>query len=230
MGATPYSNEKKQYFNIQGFQFTVRAEEGAEGAKMRTIAKKDKTTKDVWEYLFRDISGHIKSIEIKESKFGKQYEIVIQDVADNMVIQIQTASGYADSLIARLSNIDPSLPVKLVPYSFIPEGKTKKKEGVNIYQNDTKVDPAFTRENPNGQPQPQHPNAEMDEDEWKIYFMQLRKFYSKVAIEFNEKLKAGAFAKNQESDSQNTDNLSLSDDLPFAWILVSSLFSLAMMA
>lgn len=217
MGATPYSNEKKQYFNAHGFQFTTRTTEGSEGATKRTILKDGEEPRDVWEHLFKDLTGNIVSIELKQGKFGKQYEIIINDLLDTMILQLPAESGYADTLICRLPNIDPLQSVKLVPYSFIPEGKKKKKDGLNVFQNDVKILSAFTKENHNGAPQPEKPV--MDEDEWKIYFMQLRKFYSKVVLSFNDKLKAlkpetkNSYVPEQADDSFTPDNAA--DDLPF---------------
>lgn len=221
MGVTPYSNEKKQFFNVQGHQFTQRATEGQAGAVMRKINKKDGTTKEVWEFLFRDLSGSIISVDLKVTDFGKQYEIILEDLDEKMILQLQLESGYSDTLLARLPNINIDEPVKLVPYSFVPDGQTRRKDGINVFQNEVKIVPAFTKENPNGMPTVEKLAAAgvmsetPDADEWKIFFMQTRKFLAGVSLAFNEKLKGAKPVATINPDVSGEAPTEDSDSLPF---------------
>lgn len=226
MGAVAYNNEKKNYYNVNGFNFTQRAQVGQSGATMRTITKKSGETREVWEFLFTELSGNITSIETKDTDFGKQYEITLEDLGEVMCLQVNADSGYADSLISRLPNIDVSQSVTLTAYSFTPDGQKRKKEGINVVQNGVKLQSAFTKEKPNGMPTVEKLQAAdimsnpPQSDDWKVFFVQVRKFLAKVASDFNDKLKGlkPQSAKERVMAENAKENINFeedSSDLPF---------------
>lgn len=217
MGATPYTSESKIFFNIHQNMFVRRVTEITEGAVKRTTQPKTGQPKDIWELQFKDLSGRLKSIEVKETDFGKKYELTIEDVGEVYVLQVGVESGYGDTLISKIVGINPDHDIRLVPYSFIPKDSTKKKEGLNIYQGDVKIEPQYTKDNPNGKPQPE--SEKMDKDDWKIYNIRVRKFFAEVATKFNEKIKA---AKDNVNEAFN--KASESDDLPFTLLLPLLMF------
>lgn len=193
MGAVPYSDTKKNYYNVNGFMFTKRAADGQEGAVMRKITKRDGSVKEVWEFLFKELNGNIVNIDVKDTDWGKQYEITLDDVGETMCLQVNVESGYGDTFAARLPNVDPDKPVQLLPYSFIPEGETRKKEGINIFQYGTKVLPFFTKEKPGDMPSVSKLQAAgvmsdpPESGDWKTFFGLIHKFLATNTVKIKDK-------------------------------------------
>jgi hypothetical protein len=227
MGATPYSDTRKNYYNVNGYQFTQRAAEGQSGAVMRKITKKDGSVKEVWELLYKDLSGDITSIDVKETDWGKQYEITLNDLGEVMVLQLNVESGYGDTFAARLPNVDLSKPVKLVPYSFVPDGGTRKKEGLNIFQAEVKIEPFFTKENPANIPSVEKLQAAgvmsdpPESGDWKMFYGLVHKFLAANTVEVAKKInketskKMPPNEKKNEKTSEYAPTNAPSDDLPF---------------
>ena len=74
------------------------------------------------------------------------------------------------------------------PYNFEDKEKRNKKGepikqiGITIYDGDVKILPAFTKENNGNKPLPTSDN--MDEEDWKVYMITLRKFYRGLVDQF----------------------------------------------
>lgn len=229
MGATPYSDTKKNYYNVNGHQFTQRATEGQSGAVMRKVTKKDGSTKEVWEFLFKDLSGDITGIEVKETDWGKQYEITLNDLGELMVLQMNVESGYGDTFAARLPNVDLTKSVKLVPYSFTPEGESRKKEGINIFQGENKILPYFTKETPYNMPSVEKLQAAgvmsnpPESGDWKMFYGLVHKFLAANTVEIAKNLpqrgkitpNPDAMGKNEKTSATAPTPSVPTDDLPF---------------
>jgi hypothetical protein len=75
--------------------------------------------------------------------------------------------------------VDLKKPVKIVPFSFIPDGKKNSKKGINLYQNDIKVESFYydtdTKENINGYPKPKK-GGKLTKSEWRKYFSEAGEF------------------------------------------------------
>ena len=145
MGATPTKSEKHQYLGVMGYHFTERVPEGHPGSVIRVKADGGAIS----ELLFDDITGIINSVELKVGgPYGNQYLIEVEDESGVVILQINQESRYADTFIARLPNVNPLRPVRITAYSFTPTDGTKK-EGINIFQDDHKLNPKFTKDEPN---------------------------------------------------------------------------------
>lgn len=151
--------------------------EGTEGEIKREV--KDKQTGVVTgiknELVFDEVSGIITNISFKEGKFGTNIQI---EIDKDGVLSLGTASEYGEDIMKKIPNIDLSKEVKIVPYSFTAEGKSKK--GVTIYQDGNKIgsfyfDPA-TKTGINGIPLTEGDTSKFTSDDWKLHFMLVRKF------------------------------------------------------
>lgn len=213
MAETPSRTSFKKYYSIFQGKFARRVDKGTEGAVTRTTTPKKGTGKEVHELHFESLSGKIKSIEIEQTDFGKQYKVSMSDVGDEMVISLAVDSNFGDSFMSKILNVNFSQDVELKPYSFTTKDTGKKREGINIFQNNEKVAYFFTKEEPKGKPQPE--SDKMDSDDWKVYNIQVRKFYAKV-------LEQKVIPAIQEANKPTTPPASVaqpqdedSDDLPF---------------
>jgi len=118
------------------------------------LAMGRKNGKSVFEEKFRDVSGLLISMEIKENDYGKQWIVEIKDGDDRFIVNIPHASRYSTSLLKSLPNIDLSKPIRLMPWSMADKNDaTKKVTGITIYQDGKKIEAAYTKEKPNGLPQ-----------------------------------------------------------------------------
>lgn len=179
---------------------------------------------------FRDVSGLLASIVEKDDQYGKKFNFEIIDGEETIIVQLWKESSYADTMISKLPNIDLTQPIKLIPYSFTPENGTGgKKQGITVMQNGVKINTAFPAGEAKGQPQAQEfidrgvmsktPTA----DDWKVFFAEMRKFYSMVVGLTNEKLTGrpatyfpGSSPEQKErSEPKNVMETDPDDDLPF---------------
>lgn len=186
---------KKAFMSIINGKWAEKAEAGTEGA----VERKNKKEEIVHELLYNDVSGIITSMVIEKKDFGKQLNVVIDDVGEVFTLSIPVESRYFDAFVNKIACADLKKPVRLAPFSFIPSGETKAKSGMNIYQvgnpkaiadvkkgQEGKLPYFFTKEAPNGRPQPMkdgQPLAEgeqLEEEEWKAYFLQVSLFNQRV--------------------------------------------------
>ena len=210
----PTEGGGKTFMSIVNGKWAEKVEKGTERAVER-INKKEQT---VYERLYNDVSGKIISMVIEKKEFGKQLNVVIDDVAEAFTLSIPVESKYFDAFVNKIACADFTKPVRLAPYSFIPPGETKPKSGMNIYQEgnpkaitdvkkgqEGKLPYFFTKENPNGRPQPMkdgQPLAEgeeLAEEEWKAYFLQVSLF-NQTAIEGLAVKQLGAAVKAPEKN------------------------------
>jgi len=117
-----------------------------------------KTGKLVHEEKYKDLTGLLVGAETKENDFGKQWCLKFKDGEDNYIVNMPYSSRYSASFLKALPNIDLTKNIKFMPWSMIDKNDaTKKVTGITCYQNDgngmVKVQPAFTKDAPNGLPE-----------------------------------------------------------------------------
>jgi len=197
---------RKTYVNIVGGKLSIRAKEGDEGA----VSRKNKNEVIVWEKHYPNLTGTLVNVEcvLNEALKANEYVLTIDDIGTLYRLSIPCDSNYGDSFIVKLPNLKLNQVYTFTPYDF-EDKKRKKKDGsparntgVSIKLGDAKsenkIQPAFTKENPNGRPQGQEG---MDKDEYKVYQIQLRKFYRGVVSKFLEANATPAAETKQQSSS-----------------------------
>lgn len=163
------------------FHQTVDA--GTEGAIERVYEDSEGVEQTKTELVFDEVNGVITEISFDEGKYGKSLQLTIDNEG---IISISTASNFGEDLMKKLPNIKLDEVVKLVPYSFEAQGKTKK--GITVYQNDIKIKSFYWEEDDNdktkgksvnGIPEVEGDTSKFDSDDWKMHFMVVRKFLIK---------------------------------------------------
>lgn len=218
-------HEKKAFMTIVGGKWAEQVSEGTPNAKER----KNKKEKTVYELHYNDVTGVIKSLKIEKKDFGKQLQVVIDDVGETYTLSIPVESKYFDSFCSKIGCADLTMEVKIVPYAFTPNGESKAKTGVNLYQHgnakattpDGKLPYFFTKEAPNGRPQPMKDGSplqdgqKLEEEEWQAYFLQVSMFNQKYIEKLLPSVDAVAAreAKKTASSTQGVD--SIGDGMPF---------------
>lgn len=203
MARTNSTHTKKIYLSIIGGRFAEKVDKETTGA----ISRKNKKDETVWEIMNDRTSGIIKNMRIESNEsFGKQLILSMEDLGEDYLINIPVESRYFDGFCNKIQSADLSKEIELAPYSFLPSNSENKKVGMNIYQGGKKLDYFFTKENQKGKPFPK--DEKLDEDDYKIFKIQERKFFCNLIEELNTKL---PISSKEKVESPNNSN----DDLPF---------------
>ena len=152
MGLGNSTHSSKNYLNVVAGKFAIKAKEGAEGAVKRT----NKNNQEVWEHLYNELSGVlITGIEKKvQEGFGASWQVTLKEGMDDYILNLPFSSRVTNGLMFRLPNIDLSSPMSLRLFTFKAEAPTDKdKTFMTVEQNGKKVDPAYTKDSPNGLPE-----------------------------------------------------------------------------
>jgi len=144
--------------------------------KGKTISRVNKLGKTVHEEKFDDIEGIISGLKLKADTsgqgYGDQYVIQITDGSDVYNINVQQSSRYATSFLKCLPNIDLSKSVRLMPWSMQDKTNAAKNiTGVTMWQDGVKIQPAYTKEEPNGLPEMKKVKLK-GKDTWDSYEME----------------------------------------------------------
>lgn len=175
-----YDSADKTYININAGALTQKAEEGENGAKLRSYEFKDGEGKIVkgekWEKRFASITGTITDMSFYDGNFGMSLNIVLDN---EFSLQISKQSRYFASIIERLASADLSKPVTIRPYDFESEGR--RNVGVSVKQDEEKLQSHFydseKKKSINGIPQVTKKDRDSyDGDDWKVFFIKRDKF------------------------------------------------------
>lgn len=162
----------------------VKVDEGTPGAVRRDYELADGTKGTKFELKYSEIVGKIVNVEFYEGDYGKNIITTIDDGKDKIALSLSTAGNFGEDFMKKLPNIDFGKEVRIVPYSFTDD-KKKIRKGITVYQEGNKITSFFSgkdNEPLHDFPQPEKTEG-MDSDDWKIYFMQARKFLIKYLEE-----------------------------------------------
>lgn len=145
MGAIQ-SNSANIYLSITDGQICRRVQSPTDKSKTRQT----KDGRTVHEEHYRGWDGIITDIQVRETDYGKEWNVTIDDNGEKAVLQFKYSSGYATSFLKALPNVDLSDRVTIVPN--MSEVNGKKRSTLFINQNNSGIKWYFTKENPNGCP------------------------------------------------------------------------------
>lgn len=159
-------------------------------ANDRTTERVTKTGKLVFEERFKDLTGLITNINTRENDYGKQWQLTFSDAGDTYIVSMPYSSRYASSFLKALPNINIEDPIRFMPWSMKDKNDVSKTvTGVTMYQDDTKIAPAYTRDEPNGLPQME-----------KIKVKGKEQWDDSAMMEFLEQTALKIFAKHNDND------------------------------
>ena len=147
MGAerTSQNGQFKRYVNVFKGKFEMRAE-ALDSEKPWIVERTTKNGTKLVVDQFEALSGDLVWVDyVPESKVGKRLHIKISEGKQLFVVDIPYisekgwVSTYAQQLLLKLGNIDLDKEIKLIPYSFIPKGEERNKEGWTIWQSNEKI-------------------------------------------------------------------------------------------
>lgn len=128
----------------------------------RELKKGVNTGKSVLEKRFDQFTGQLIKIEVENhDQFGMSWAFkfdVTVDQPEFIILKLPYSSGYSNNILTRLPNVKSfDNDVTLKGYKFTPSGEAKERMGISMFEvigeNESKITPFYTRENPNGIPQ-----------------------------------------------------------------------------
>ena len=167
-------------------KFHKQVSEDTPGAIKRDYETSDGQKGFKWELQAESITGILSTISMKDGDYGTQVFVGFNTEGDEtpIVIAMPAASSFGEDFMKKLPNVDLDKEVKFAPYSF-EDDKGKKKKGMTLYQNDTKIESYYNTKNAKGKWEPTNGmpkvkakknGKEFTTDEWKLYFGECRVF------------------------------------------------------
>lgn len=205
MGLTEAGSNGK-FINIAQGRFRIPCEETNPKAVKREWEKDGK--KGVkHELVYSKLSGIITGIKFKDSDFGEQIAIEVSSGQEKYIINVASDSRYALDFMRRLPGVEFHKEVELTPYDMENEGG-KKNTGIKVVQDGETIKNKYwdddSKKNLHGMPEMTDKNP--DSDDWKMYFIKVKKFLKKRVEEQIEK-ELNPIAKKEAEIEE--------DDLPF---------------
>lgn len=115
-----------------------------------TVTRTTKENRIVHEEFYRSWQGVITDVRTRESDYGKEWNVTIDDGKEKAILSFKYSSGYASSFLKALPNVDLSKEVTITP--SVQEVDGKKRTNIFINQEGRAVKWYYTKDNPNGCP------------------------------------------------------------------------------
>lgn len=155
---------------------------GTEGAVYREYELKDGTKGSKWELVFKSLSGKISNMWFYDGDYGTNLMVSFAYDGGEDTVSFGTATPFGEDFMKKLPNINLDEFVTISPFSFIDDSG-KNRRGVTVKQGDVKLENYFydkeKKKNLHKYPNPEGDPATFTKDDWKIYFLQARKFLVK---------------------------------------------------
>lgn len=213
------TRDNRKYVTVLG-DGTIRLSvtEETEGAVKREYETSDKKTGVKFELIFSELSGKITGLNFQDGDYGKNIQIEVTD-GEPIVLSLNTASNFGEDFLKKLPNIDLTKDVILRPYSF-EDDNGKLRKGITVLQAGGKIQSYFYdvegKKNVNGYPTPDPKKVKsFDTDDWKVYFIEARKFliaYAENNIPLIKETEARKVAQPKDKIEYPTEE---KGDIPF---------------
>lgn len=196
MPATTMQGGTGTYLQIIKGQLKQKVEEGTPGAEKREYELKDGTKGEKWEIPYDGWMGKIKELRIKEKDFGDVLDVVFDDA----ILSISMDSRYFADFVKKFASANPNEEISINPYDFTGDDG-KRKTGLSMVQNNEKLKDYFESFKDGkflyGFPKPE--GDERTSDDWKIYFLKVKKFLKKW-------LEENPITKTEKEEEVNIDD------------------------
>jgi len=115
-----------------------------------SVSRLNMNGKTVHEEFYDYIDGVIVEIATRDSGYGKEWNITLDDNGQKQMLQMNYSGGYAAAFLKTLPNVNLDLKVKLTPKLTI-EGD-KKRTTLFVNQQGVALKHFYTKDAPNGLP------------------------------------------------------------------------------
>jgi hypothetical protein len=180
--------EKNLYYTIISGSFRAQVDKDHPDAVRRDWTSADgQKSGTKYERHVKALIGYIEDIQFRDGEYGMQMYVMLDENAEGWkpVIALATSSRECEDLMKKLPNINFLKEVRLRPFNF--EGSEGDEvRGMEVLQQDehgeweVKIKNYFRdtekKVNINGFPNPEGDTEDYSKDDWKLYFLQARKF------------------------------------------------------
>lgn len=169
------------YYTIIDGSFRTKVDETHPQAVRREYENKDGVKCIKYERIVDALVGYVEDIQIYDGDFGKTLNIKLDpnEEGKHPILQLNVATNYGEDFLKKVPNIDFDQPVRFRPYGFTDENQ-REQRGIVVMQNDIKIQNYFydsaNKVAINGFPTPEGDTDGYDKEDWKIHFLQARKF------------------------------------------------------
>lgn len=222
------TQSNRKFINVLASDGTFRmtVPEGTEGSEERKWETKDGKSGVKHELKWQTAKGKITNMEFRDGEYGEQLILTLEsedEQEDPVAISLQVSSPFGEDVMKKLPNINLKEEVLLRPFNF-DDDNGKNRRGMAIKQGDNKIENYYydveNKKPANGYPAPQ--GDETTSDDWKVYFINARKFLVKETKERIEKLESDGVIKKRAIPDQpvvdyptNEDEGIDPDEIPF---------------
>lgn len=182
--------ETNRYITIlSDGRFHETVPEGTEGAIKREYETSDGKKGTKFEVVYEKLEAKITYVDFQDGNYGEQIKITFAEGDNDLTLSQGVATNFGEDLLKKLPGVDFSKKVSVNPYAFADEKTGKMKKGVTLYQDGKKISNFFYNEvdkkAQNGFPVPEGDTKKYKSDDWKLFYLQARKFlvgYAKTNI------------------------------------------------
>lgn len=189
-------SRKGTYYQVIDGSFRTKVSEDYPDAVKREYETKDGGKGVKFERIVNALFGRIVDVSFYEGDYGKNLIITLDENEEtglSPIISLSVATNYGEDMLKKLPNINLKEDVRIRPYAFTPEDKDKEIRGIEITHRD--LDGKFTKKVPsffynaekkvalNGYPTPEGDTKKYSNEDWKIFYLQARKFLVKYTEE-----------------------------------------------
>lgn len=160
--------------------------EGTEGAVHREYETSDGKKGEKWELVFKSVAGKITNIDEFEGDYGTSLLVTLTYDGGEDIVAFGVGTPFGEDFLKKLPAINLDEFVTVQPYSFTDD-KGKLRKGMSLKQGDEKIQDFFSKKEGDqyvklhGFPEAGDPANYRNADDWKLYFMQCRKFLMEYA-------------------------------------------------
>jgi len=176
MPAVNNNRSDKPYLSIVGGKWSMTVDKGTPKAQHREYELSNGNKGEKWEIINDAWNGNVIGITFEDTDFGKFCKVELQDA----ILSINTDSRFFQHLAGKLHSADLNKSINFAPYDFESDDG-KKIKGMNLWQNEVKIENSFydaeNKQFVDEYPKPENQN--MDKDDWKSFYIQVKKFLIK---------------------------------------------------
>ena len=183
---------RKPYLSIIQGVLRQKVAEGTPNAEKREYELANGVKGSKWELSFKSWNGKVAALRLKDGEYGESLEVEFEDA----VLTMSTEDRYFSDFAKKIMGADINKEISVSPYDFEVNGERKR--GLSVYQgkgedgkkiklqsfywNDVDKKPC------NGMPQPSGDTKKFKKDDWKVFFISVKKFLITEVLKLNEKI------------------------------------------
>ena len=186
--------KKVRYYTIIEGSFRVQVDQNNPEAIKRDWKSADgKMSGTKYERIVNSVIGYIEDIQFYEGEYGTEVNIGFDKSEDGYrpIVALKLSTREGEDFLKKLPNIDLLREVRLRPFNFNGD-EGDEVRGMDVKQEDEKGEfkkkiksyfQTDDRKSINGYPVPEGDLGDFSKDDWKIYFLQTRKFLKTFTLD-----------------------------------------------